>query len=229
MKKWLAAGVLLFAGALAGAQGAVESNSAVAVDEAATAAAPWPVGDVVSRYSDDYESSEQLSDLYRRHGAQVFVVFDAYRKFLGVTPEGGYLVQDFYEENDKPYTEPFVLMDAQEVVLKEDVLRPGYRSFSGPLVTWYLNGRQQQQVFYVDGGLQGPLMTWYDNGQKREETQFEGNQPHGLWTTWHDNGQKRSELYYEHGRKVGLWRMWDRDGKLVNEQDHGSVAAETVN
>jgi antitoxin component YwqK of YwqJK toxin-antitoxin module len=84
-------------------------------------------------------------------------------------------------------------------------------------------------VFYVDGGLQGPLMTWYDNGQKREETQFEGNQPHGLWTTWHDNGQKRSESYYEDGRKVGLWRMWDRDGKLVDEQDHGSVAAETVN
>ena len=81
MKKWLAAGVLLFAGALAEAQGTVESDRAVVLDEAATAVAPWQVGDVVSRYSDDYESSEQLSDLYRRHGAQVFVVFDAYRNF----------------------------------------------------------------------------------------------------------------------------------------------------
>ena len=45
----------------------------------------------------------------------------------------------------------------------------------------------------------------------------------GLYQIWHKNGQLMIEGHYRDGKKLGVWRNWDKRGRLVSEENMGSL------
>lgn len=192
MKKLLA--MLLFAFLLGGYASA--EQSAYVVDEAATAAAPWKVGEVVV---------EGKGNVYRR--------------FLGVTTQGYYVVQEFYQPEDVKSTDPYWLVDQKDVVVP--VMNGS--SINGLLVGWHVTGEKKLEVMFENGLIQGFMRAWYPNGQKLFEILYQDGKPQGKAMSWHENGQKREEGSFQMGEKVGIWWAWDERGSLIDEEDYGLV------
>lgn len=104
------------------------------IDEQATARAPWNVGDIVAK-------GEVLSG--------VFGNSKVYRKFIGITNKGYFVVQDFYQENNKKYSVPIAIIqqDFVEDITQSDITQP----FDGMWLSWYKNGQTQLEGHYVEG------------------------------------------------------------------------------
>lgn len=142
-----------------------------------------------------------------------------YRKFLGMTPQNGYVVQDFYksahsavatqsEQSDEKLTDAYVLRTEADV---EGLLYSGAVEGSGGLSQGMLNWLGQLNAA-------GPYVLWYENGRKALETRYLNGQLHGAWTVWYANGQMQTEGAYDHGQRVGVWRMWNEQGVLLHEE-----------
>ena len=122
------------------------------LDPQATAQAPWAVGEII------YRGGEFI---------------DINRKFLGITIQGNYLVQDFYHVNDLKLTDPYIIMGSQgETVLSD-----------APFI-------------------EGHYVMWHESGVKGSEGSYQDGVLHGLWTWWHDNGTESSRTWFENGREV---------------------------
>lgn len=195
MKKLFA--VLLFAFLLGGY--ALAKQPVDVIDEAATTAAPWKVGEIVAEHGNGKSGG--------------------YRRFLGVTTQGHYLVQEFYQEGDVKASDPYRL------VYQKDVVNPVIlgSSIDGALVGWYITGEKKFEATSENGLEQGPRIVWYPNGQKMAEIPYQDGKPHGQGVLWYENGQKQGEGLFQMGEQVGVWREWDERGNLIEEKDFGSA------
>ena len=114
-------------------------------------------------------------------------------KFLGITTQGYYLVQEIYrvvrgkQAEATKYSDPYLLVCPEEMAEKEKFWRKCKRT--------------------------GLVVRWYRNGQKWQEGHYQDDNREGLWTMWYDNGQKLEEGDYQEGKEKGLWIVWDKDGK----------------
>ena len=200
--------------------GAAGSAVLPGIDQTATSAAKWKVGDVVAR------SYAWIADVH-------------YRKFLGITVDGGYLVQDFYESSqnksgcpdsgDLPFTDPYVLNSVQEMLNgNADIYQ--FRSVSGDYTSWYDNGQKRQHAYFVKGNPQGLWEMWHANGQKSQEGQYQEGIPYGLWVQWYDNGNKLSEIEYADGVEHGCHCEWFRNGKkcVQGQSDMGQAVGKWI-
>lgn len=151
------------------------------INEQATAQAPWKPGSIVAQTTNGTPEEPLI-----------------YRKFLGITDQGYYVVQDFYKGSNHKQTEPFVIMQLSEVT----VFKSNTPSIQGIYVQWYDNGQKWVYGQYQDGKEQGLWTWWYDNGRKESEGQFQNGKPQGLWTYWDKEGKKISETMYEAGKVV---------------------------
>ena len=122
-----------------------------------------------------------------------------YRKFLGMTPDGYYLVQDFYKQDNKKYTSPYMITNETAVaqfytnlIEFEDNRAP----IAGAYITWWQNGRKQTQQNYLNGKAEGISIFWYVNGQKGEEGQYKNGKPVGTWSRWESDGSLRKTQTY---------------------------------
>lgn len=163
----------------------VADPSPYTIDQAASAAAPWKIGKKVVK--------------------GLFVVFDdsidpasykhipAYRVFLGITPSGHYVVQEFYTENNAKATNPY------QVFTQEGVTKPfcdfsvpdepcGPQGIEGEFISWYPNGQKESHIFYSNGKLHGKYLQFYDNGQKAVEFDAEYDEIIGDLHLWSYEG-----------------------------------------
>jgi len=218
---------------LGACMGGESAHSVLAqVDEVATAAAPWQPGQ---------EVVVPESVLVPAYGQREQGFYEVYRRFLGVTVQGGYLVQDFYRENNAKYSDPYVLIDRTEVLKTGDVFEGGYASFSGELSAWYPGGAKFGEVSFLNGvpdgrwagwyeggqpsfemsfekGMrQGLYSAWFEDGQKRSEGYFVDDQAQGMQTEWYGNGQKRQQVFYQDGKAQGMWHEWYPNGQPLRE------------
>lgn len=117
------------------------------------------------------------------------------RVFLGVTPEGYFVVQEFYTRTNTLKTDPFVLMERSDVIVPVSVYDTPGESWriAGRYVAYHPNGQKQIVMSYVNGKPNGSVTLWYANGQ--------------IWI----KGQLRD------WQEVGVWRNWDEDGNLLHE------------
>lgn len=127
------------------------------IDEEATAKARWSIGQIVA--------TGTLSWGGTYHGMPV------YRKFLGITKEGYFLVQAFYKKNDKKYTDPYVLVSLGEVTSSNSIGSEDH--ISGQLVRWYPNGQKWFEGQYFNGEVYGIRRHWDDSGELNEEVNFD--------------------------------------------------------
>lgn len=141
---------------------------------------------------------------------------DLYRVFLKKIKEG-YLVQEFYLDNNQPATMPFVLSK------KEDVTRlPKYYfddsklerlSIVGDYVRLYPNGQMERQGRYFNGERSGLWTHWYENGQKHLESLYTNGKLDGMSKTWLEDGSLSSEIFAEDGKVLILNSINRKDGK----------------
>lgn len=212
------------------------------IDEKATQEAPYKKGDIITAVNLSFSSiRSEMQDAYKTR------ISDAYRVFLGVTNQGGYLVQDFYQlcteeeklahglpsqENAKTYkcqadvkmSDPFVLSQPMESLGTDTLI--DYFDYYGLKLS---RGCSQDAVyppFYKS--ISGTLILWYPNQQKSLEGTFKNGIADGVWKTWYGNGNKRTEVPYINGLENGVTTVWSENGEKSEEYEskdgkfHGS-------
>ena len=200
-----------------------KSINSIEIDEKATAQAPWKVGEKIP----DTEIQTNLMKLSFQN---------VYRVFLGVTPKGYYVVQDFYADNQKKLTDPYVVRTKEDVVT-EEYLSDNVK-VEGMFTAWYPEGQKYYQVIKVDGKSEGYETVWHrsgrlaatyphingradgwqeeweENGQMIKKCHYKDGKMDGLCTLWHENGQKSEERTSIKGKTVGLENYWHGNGQL---------------
>lgn len=212
------------------------------IDEKATQEAPYKKGDIITgvelTFSSIRSGMQDASDTR---------ISDAYRVFRGVTNQGGYLVQDFYQlcteeeklahglpsqENAKTYkcqadvklSDPFVLSQPMESLGTNTLI--DYFDYYGLKLS---RGCSQDVVFPpFYKSISGTLILWYPNQQKSLEGTFKNGIADGVWKTWYGNGNKRTEVPYINGLESGVTTVWSENGEKSREYEskdgkfHGS-------
>jgi len=172
--------VMVLMGGVGYAQAAgSEYVAAYEIDARATAQAPWKVGEVV------------VAECMSR-----FEPVMIERRFVGITSDGKFVVQDFYQSSGQKLTDSFVMVEREFV----DILDWDHYE-SRHLVP-----------------IEGVLITWYENGEKKCEGQYVDREPQGVWVCWYETGRKLIEGAYENGEKRGVWIRWNRDGSKAEEE-----------
>lgn len=177
------------------------------IDKQATAQAPWKVEEIITEGQTYLDETGPLN---------------IYRKFMGMTSQGYYVVQDFYLESHKKYSDPIAitLKDCAENIERSYQMD----SFDGVKVVWYENGQKAINALFQNGKKQGRLTKWYDNGQKRVEGQFQNGHMQGLWVKWHKNGQKRAKGQFQNGKEQGLFIAWYENGQKESKEQYQNGA-----
>lgn len=181
--------------------GGRQSDSEVTQTPAMGANMPFAVGEVVAE-----------NDLY-------------YRRFLGVTAQGKFVVQDFYKqyENQAPsngtradskLSDAYVLMSLEEVqgTLCRENMQMG-NELSIEMLEWLGN---------LDAD--GPLVLWFANGQKALETGYDAGHLNGHWTQWFVSGNKQYSGSFVQGERVGRWIRWNDQGVIMEENDYSAAS-----
>lgn len=205
------------------------------IDKLQTAKAQWKTGDKVSTYLISLDEG----------------FYDIDRQFQGITLQGFYLVQDFYQKEGKSFTQPFVLNDPQAfpldwMELMDIVPTPLVSDYqqlhlngakaveiksTGPnrhqRTSWYSNGQLKTQIDYVAGKMDGYFILWDAEGNKDREGELVRGVHDGRWLSWHENGQLATSVFYKNGVLEGKWENWHengvkyREGECINGKDHG--------
>lgn len=201
------------------------------IDEKASQEAPYKKGDIITgvelTFSSIRSGMRDTSDTR---------ISDAYRVFIGVTNQGGYLVQDFYQlcteeeklahgfpsqENAKTYkcqadvklSDPFVLSQPMESLGTDTLI--DYFDYYGLKLS---RGCSQDVVFPpFYKSISGTLILWYPNQQKSLEGTFKNGIADGVWKTWYGNGNKRTEVPYINGLENGVTTVWSENGEKSRE------------
>lgn len=195
------------------------ANDPYKIDDGATANAPWKVGEAIYSQAPDNERSHS-------------------RKFIGITQDGYYLVQDFYAyDHNLQRTDPFIIMNRQGLKFAEPPLYHGrvviYNDdgsirtdcsynhgtmVSPPCVTRNEDGdvRTEWSTSYHDG-IRLNEFRYYENNVLRLTIQREYNYDKGVSdevsTYYYPSGQKMSQIRMRDGQQVGETQYWDEDGE----------------
>lgn len=200
------------------------------VDAFATANAPWKVGEQMRQYTIMLDTDPMHRDRFPSSYSNIV------RRFQGMTPEGCFLVQDFYQQADAsgrpiPYTSPVALTNAADAARVVFALSNAHvaNGVEGSLNLWMPDGTPLLEGHYHDEQKTGHWCVWYSNGQKQTEGDFANDMALGTWMSWHPNGQKRLETNFENGQLHGRVTEWDDAGRKTRETvfDHGALVEET--
>ncbi|MGL4668093.1 MAG: toxin-antitoxin system YwqK family antitoxin [Saezia sp.] len=161
------------------------SNSTKETDaQTLNAKTPWRIGEMV------VEGDMPLMAGAWKLGEPLTFV-PAYRIFLGMTPEGYYLIQDFYKDKNTQATSPYRVADPTDVTAafyNEKDAGMQY-SIDGELRSWYPDGTLESEVSFEKGVLRGASYRYYDNARLMLEIN-------------HETG--RMVYYNYHGKLLGL-------------------------
>ena len=127
-----------------------------------------------------------------------------FRKLLGRTKEGYYVVQDFYQDSGRKQSDPLI-------VTHEAALKSFSNDYSdGWVVLYDTEGRLAEQTQYRQGQPNGWAIA-YQNGYRVSQGRYQNGKPHGEWTFWGDEGRRKEAIIgYQDGRQVS-WKGWTLD------------------
>ena len=182
-------------------------------------------------------SQPQQADLYfdadgQYHSAPVAGGY--YRKVLGQTANGGWVVQDFYQDSQAKQIDPAIIFHPN-----------GLRNFNndvidGP-VTWYRpDGTVMQSAHYQRGKNHG-WVTYYDEqGRARLAIELADDAANGNQKAFDEQGrlvmqvsvgdgqQVKQEFWYGNGKPAAVWaedgvQGWDEQGKPLTGAQAGRL------
>lgn len=137
-----------------------------------------------------------------------------YRKLLGRDKDGRFLVQDFYQKNNKQQTSPFWIKEPLAL-----------RSFDiiftdGPITTYFENGQVSSVSNYKEGVEVGLAKTFYHNGQQAFEYEIADPEVNSYKIKfWYENGKPAVEgsVVYKDEQSIYDAKAWDRQGQAVTD------------
>lgn len=182
------------------AEQATSSANLYTIDQAATAKAPWKPGDIVSKAVTSASDDPQDDSL-----------LDLHRKFLGITVNGHYLVQEFYAESGQKYSDPFL-------ITKQDAISSGTSNKGklGRITYYYLSGKKRAEgIANHDWWADGTATIWYESGQKASESLHQ-NRRMIRYTNWYPNGQMKADVHYEESKPPQITE-WDEQGNITRK------------
>lgn len=151
---------------------AYAQNDALAyqIDEQLTAQGEWKkLGEIITR------QQRSLCPLINTQ--------NLYRKFIGVTTQGYFVMQVFYADSNKKHSDPLVMMFpdslAPDLTLS---LSPDNDPIDGPVIIWYENEQKCLEAHYTHGLRQGLRTLWFESGQKNTEEHYQDGQLQGRQT-----------------------------------------------
>lgn len=152
---------------------------------------------------------------------------DVYREFWGMTPEGYFIVQDFYRVGKIKRTDPFIMVNLAEAktwILDEGTVAQQYEAlvrsnvgFEGAYVQWHTNGSKAIEGFFENRLPQKQWALWYENGQLMLQEELVDGVRNGLTKGWHDNGKPAGQGMYVDGVRQGEWTVWYGNGVKLQE------------
>lgn len=125
-----------------------------------------------------------------------------YRKFLGITTQGYFLVQEFYTQTNSKYSDPYIMLTASMLTTRIDGFVPIISGRLGPYTVYYDNGQAEFKVTYDEDGAQGLFQRWYENGQKQLQGYLENDNQIGIWYSWDPEGYLSETIDYDEERKI---------------------------
>lgn len=159
-----------------------------------------------------------------------------YREIIGKTPDGRAVVQDFYQNNDTPYTTPYIAIKDAKLRLFDNKSaidsRVGWFHADGTLnfIADYQNGKPQGEWWLFQN--QKMVAHIIDKIEKKDDdmVQMRFFYPNGSLMAERITRQENSKIffYYEHGSamlqiedtpKQSTRIAWDAQGKTVAPQD----------
>ena len=176
-------------------------------------------------------SQPQQADLYfdadgQYHSAPVAGGY--YRKVLGQTAGGGWVVQDFYQDSKTKQIDPGVVFHPN-----------GLRNFSTDVVDgaviWYRpDGTLSQSAHYQRGKLDGWVMYYDEQSRARLAAEFVDDTASGKQKAFNEQGrlimqismdenqQAKQAFWYGNGKQAVIWtedkfEAWDEQGKPITE------------
>lgn len=146
-----------------------------------------------------------------------------YRTLLGRDQAGRFLVQDFYQEGQKPQSSPIWIKDPIGLFSFEN------KYVSGPVTLYFRNGKVSYQGTLEDGEEVGKSQSFYSNGQLGMENEV-SNGESTIQKLWYANGAKAAEIFISEDSSIQVSdaKVWTQDGQLVEEQNEQSEILEQV-
>ena len=138
-----------------------------------------------------------------------------YRKLLGRSQDGLFLVQDFYQASNKPQTSPFWIKKPE-----------GLNSFDstyieGSATGYFENGQVAFSTTLKDGMHIGLNKEYYPSGQLATERNFNDQGELQLSKLWYENGQIAGEIMQNANGEFDLQdaKFWDEQGTLIDNPE----------
>ncbi len=86
---------------------------------------------------------------------------------------------------------------------------------SGPIETFYKNGRLSSEWVLDEKTASGTLRTYFSEGAPWQEAPFQGGQPAGVWKTYTEQGRLFSEENFEAGERQGGMTFYYETGAAL--------------
>ena len=162
-------------------------------------------------YKQITEKKEEVVAYFNVEGAAADskVANGYYRKMLGKTADGSFVVQDFYSRNDVKQSDPFIIQDER-----------GLKAFNnqythGEVFLYYANGAKLERSVYEKGHLVSTHTAYYPSGTEFQVNQFENGKLNGRSQFYHPDGKLAANLEYVDGVLVNA-EGWGTDGQSVS-------------
>lgn len=133
-----------------------------------------------------------------------------YRKLLGTTQSGAYVVQDFYSRNNQKQSDPLLL--TSETAVKSF----GNAHTNGEVFLYYANGAKMEHSVYEAGKLVGTHTAYYPSGTVFQVNQFENGKLNGRAQFYHPDGKLAANLEYVDGALINA-EGWTVEGTSVSK------------
>lgn len=169
-------------------------------------------------YKQISEKKEQVVAYFDLEGApsDSKVANGYYRKLLGTTASGGFVVQDFYSRNDQKQSDPLLMVSDSGLKAFDN------RHTDGEVFLYYANGAKMEHSVYEKGLLVGSSTAYYPSGTVFQVNQFEKGKPNGRSQFYHPDGKLAANFEYVDGALVNA-EGWTADGQSIGAANIASL------
>lgn len=152
-----------------------------------------------------------------------------YRRFLGLTPKGALVVQDYYQQypsavlpvpdTELKLTDAYVVLTLQSVTAALPTI--SVHDMNAMFASSDFAGDELSNSFpYHTLNIDGDLVVWYASGNKALTTHYQAGLLHGNWQQWYENTNLQVKGQYQFGERFGNWIFWNERGEIIRQYDY---------
>jgi SAM-dependent methyltransferase len=102
--------------------------------------------------------------------------------------------------------------------------------YTGLVIDYYLNGKEQEEARMVRGVAEGIMRRWYQNGQVQLEREYKAGRIDGMVREYYEDGTLWKEGRFADDKAEGPWKAYFPNGRvqLINNYLHGDLVDSAV-